>query len=93
MAGQRYPSVNSKLTPFRVVKAQQFKSDDRIKNHGLDRKTNQRVPQYQNGRMTGASLEVPSRDDGLKGNLTLSKVHEISHLKASIPEVSQGDHN
>ena len=41
--------------------------------------------------MAGTSQEVLPWNDGLKGNLTLSKVHGISHKKASVPEVGQGD--
>ena len=62
-------------------------------DRGLDRKTNQGVSRCQNGRTTGDSPEVPTWNDGLKGNLTLPKVHGVSHLKASIQEVSQGDRN
>ena len=58
---------------------------------GLDGRTSQGLSQCQNERTAGASPEVPSRDDGIKGNPTLPKVHGISHQKASIPEVSQGD--
>ena len=42
----------------------------------------------------GTSPEVPPWNDGFKGNPgnpTLPKVHRISHQKASIPKVSQGD--
>ena len=62
---------------------------------GLDRRTSQGLSQRQNERTAGASPKVPSRDDGFKGNLTLPKVHRISHQKASIPEVGQGqgDHS
>ena len=61
------------------------------RDHGLDGRTSHRLSQCQNGRTAGASPEVPSRNDGFKGNLTLPKVHRISHQKASVPEVSQGD--
>ena len=62
-------------------------------DRGLDKKANQGVSQSQNGRTAGDSLEVPTQNEGLKGNPTLPKIHGISHPKASIPEVSQGECN
>ena len=61
------------------------------RDRGLDGRTSQGLSQCQNERMAGASPKVPSWDDGFKENLTLPKVHGISHQKASVPEVGQGD--
>ena len=58
---------------------------------GLDRRTSQGLSQCKNERTAAASPKVPSQDDGFKGNLTLPKVHGISHQKASVPEVGQED--
>ena len=60
-------------------------------DHGLDRRTSHGLSQHQNERMAGASPEVRPRNDGFKRNPTLPKVHGISHQKASIQEVGQGD--
>ena len=53
------------------------------RDRGLDGRTSQGLSQCQNERTAGASPEVLSWDDGFKGNLTLPKVHGISHQKAS----------
>ena len=90
-AGQRYPPINRTLIPLRVVKARKFKPDGRIEIVDWTERTSHGLSQRQNGRTAGASPEVLSRNDGFKGNLTLPKVHGISHQKASVPEVSQGD--
>ena len=63
------------------------------RDRGLDKKTNQGVSQSQIGRTAGDSPEVPTQNEGLKGYPTLPKIHGMSHPKASIPEVSQGECN
>ena len=90
-AGQRYPPIDRTLIALRIAKAWKFKTRWQNWDHGLDGRTSHGLSQHQNGRTAGASPGVPSSNDGFQGNLTLPKVHGISHQKASIPEVSQGD--
>ena len=93
MAGQRYPPIDRTIAPLRVVKARTFKLDGRIE---IVDWTEEQVRDCHNARMKRQQvlqLKVPSQDDGFKGNPTLPKVHGISHQKASVPEVGQGDHS
>ena len=88
------PEVSSYQQDYRTFegsKGSNIQTGWQNRDHGLDGRTSQGLSQCQNERTAGALLEVPSQDDGFKGNPTLLKVHGISHQKASIPEVGQGD--
>ena len=88
------PEVSSYRQDYRTFEGSEgsnIQTEWQNQDRGLDGRTSQGLSQCQNERTAGASPEVLSRDDGFKGNLTLLKVHRISHQKASIPEVGQGD--
>ena len=91
-----WPEVSfchQELAPLRVAKAQEFRLDGRIKIMDW---TEKQIKECHEARMEGRLVLHQKYHPivmALKGNLTLPKVHGISHQKASVPDVSQGDHN